>query len=159
MTRSLAAVLPLAVLTLAGCATSGGAAAPVPASPSTSSGPSAVGGWEEPADYSFAVTSSCGERAFLGHYRVVVSGGAVVESQWRDPAGGEWAPVDQLEWVPTLGDMLEEVRVASGDPEAGEVSLESDPADGHPTAISVDHIANAIDDETCYVITDYRPAG
>ena len=30
------------------------------------------------------------------------------------------------------------------------MSLETDPVDGHPTAISVDHIENAIDDESCY---------
>ena len=75
------------------------------------------------------------------------------------PGLGVWAPFDQLESVPTLGDMLEEFREASEDPEAGEVSLETDPRDGHPTAISVDHIEAAIDDESCYVITDYRPAG
>ena len=141
-----------AMVTLVACATPGGPAAP------TSSGTPAAGEWQEPENYSFAVTSSCGERAFIGDYRVVVGGGEVVASEWRDPADGRWTPVDRLEWVPTLGDMLDEVRVASGDPEAGEVLLESDPADGHPTSISVDHIENAIDDETCYVITDYQPA-
>ena len=153
MTRSLAAVLPLAVATLAACATPGGAAAPAASTGSPSSG-----GWQEPAAYSFAVTSSCGERGFLGDYQVIVAGGEVVEAQWRDRTSGAWAPFDQLEAVPTLGDMLEEVREASEDPEAGEVSLETDPVDGHPTAISVDHIENAIDDESCYLITDYQPA-
>jgi hypothetical protein len=144
-------IVPLAVATLAACATPGGAAAPA--------GTTSAGAWTEPADYSFVVTSPCGERGFLGTYQVVVAGGEVVDSQWRDPASGAWAPFDQLESVSTLGDMLEEVRVASEDPEAGEVSLETDPADGHPTSVSVDHIEDAIDDESCYEITDYRPAG
>ena len=156
MPRSLAAVLTLAVATLAACATPGVSVAPAG---TLSAGPSSAGAWQEPADYSFAVTSSCGERGFLGDFEVVVAEGEVVESQWRDPASGAWTPVDQLESVPTLGDMLEEVRVASDDPEAGEVYLESDPVDGHPTAVSVDHIENAIDDESCYVITEYEAAG
>ena len=79
----------------------------------------------------------------------------------RDPGDGRWSPLDagQLESVPTLGDMLAEAEAASDDPEAGEVVVETDPADGHPTSVSVDALADAIDDESCYIVTDYRPGG
>jgi hypothetical protein len=149
MTRSVAAVLLPVALGVAACGTSGGTVA--------SSGMLTAEEWQEPAAYSFAVTSSCGERSFIGDYRVDVAGGEVVASEWRNPEG-QWEPVDQLEWVPTLGDMVDEVHAVAGTPDAGEVTLETDPADGHPTAISVDPLANAIDDEHCYVITDYEPA-
>jgi hypothetical protein len=142
----------LALAGLAACAGPGGAAAPAATS-------SAAGAWQEPGDYSFTVRSSCGERSFLGVHHVVVAGGEVAESEWLDPATGVWTSVDSLESVPTLGDLLAEVEQASGDPEAGEVVLESDPVDGHPTVIRVDHIENAIDDESCYEITEYEPAG
>lgn len=115
-------------------------------------------GWHEPADYSFSVTSSCGERAFVGDYRVDVVGGVVASGQHRDPADGRWKQVEDLASLPTLGDMVDEVAQATDDPDAGDVTLETDPIDGHPTEISVDHLEDAIDDETCYVITDYEPA-
>ena len=148
MARTAATLLPLA-LGLTACGMTGGAVA--------SSGTLTAEEWQEPADYSFAVTSSCGERTFLGDYRVDVVGGEVAASDRRNP-DGEWEPVAQLESVPTLGDLLDEVRETAGTPDAGEVTLERDPADGHPTAISVDQLKNAIDDEQCYVITDYQPA-
>jgi hypothetical protein len=141
-----------AVAVLAACAAPSSAAAP-----SSDPTPSAVG-WQEPADYSFTVTASCGERMFTGDYRVEVAGGDVVASQRHDATDGEWKPVDYLQWVPTLGDMLEEVARATDAPEAGEIVLETDPADGHPTEVRVDPLANAIDDETCYEITAYEPA-
>jgi hypothetical protein len=165
MTRRLAAVLLPGVVALGGCAAAGGAAAPAPSSVGTSVvGTSAAGtspGWVEPHDYSFAVTSSCGERAFLGDYRVTVVRGAIASAAWRDPGDGRWTAVEEalLAEVPSLGEMVADARAASGDPAAGEVLVESDPADGHPTEISVDPIADAIDDEFCYVVTDYRPGG
>jgi hypothetical protein len=33
--------------------------------------------------------------------------------------------------------------------------VEVDPVDGHPTSIRIDPQANAIDDESCYDISDY----
>ena len=157
MTKRRAALLLPAVAVLAACGSAGTpATTPVPAA--ASSATSAGGGWQEPADYSFAVTAWCGERMFTGDYRVEVVGGEVVASQRHDATDGEWKPVDYLQWVPTLGDMLDEVAQATDAPEAGEVTLETDPTDGHPTMVTVDRLANAIDDESCYEITDYQPA-
>lgn len=41
---------------------------------------------------------------------------------------------------------------------AAKVTVEWDPAFGFPTSIQVDSIANAIDDEFGYLVTDFRPA-
>ena len=158
MPRSRVPALLPAFVALTACTAPVSAAAPSSTSSSTPTSIPTAAGWQEPADYSFAVTSWCGERMFTGDYRVEVAGGEVVASQRHDATDGEWKPVDYLQWVPTLGDMLEEVARATDAPEAGEVTLESDPADGHPIVVRVDHLANAIDDETCYEITAYEPA-
>jgi hypothetical protein len=70
----------------------------------------AVPAWDEPADYRFAVSSTCGERAFVGDYRVTVRGGAVARAQWLHPDGQRWVPVEpeHRDDVPTLGDVLDE---------------------------------------------------
>jgi hypothetical protein len=39
-----------------------------------------------------------------------------------------------------------------------DVSLVTDPADGHPLQVDIDWLPEAIDDEECYVISDYAPA-
>ncbi len=149
MTSRRAVALAALAGCLAACASAGGTATPAPTS-------AAAASWEEPADYSFSVLSECGERNFLGEYDVVVRGGAVVEASRRDHTG-RWTavPVEQLPSIPTLGEMLDEVRQTEGDPEAGEVVLETDPADGHPTEVRVDHLEMAIDDESCYTITAF----
>ena len=164
MTRSLAVSLAAVAASMTACASAGGTAAPAPTSSApTAPAPTApaptsaaAAAWEEPADYSFSVVSECGERSFLGEYDVVVRGGAVVEALHRDHTGA-WTevPAQQLASIPTLGEMLDEVRQTEGDPEAGEVVLETDPADGHPTEVRVDHVEMAIDDESCYTITAF----
>ena len=115
--------------------------------------------WDEPADYRFAVTSSCGERAFIGDYRVTVRGGQVAAAETADPDTGKWTPVDPR-WLPdvlTLRDMLDEAREAQ-EQGADTVEVVTDPADGHPVEVRVDRETNAIDDESCYDVTDYEPA-
>ena len=144
----------LLVMVLSGCATR--TVPPVSGEPATA--PEAAE-WDEPADYRFSVTSSCGERAFIGEYRVTVRGGEVAAAETANPDTGEWSPVDP-QWLPavlTLGDMLDEVREAEAQ-RADTVELVTDPADGHPVEVRVDHDVSAIDDESCYDVTDYEPA-
>ena len=157
MDRTAGAVL--VGLTLTGCATAGTGGPGSSQSTSPAPGNSAAGDpWREPDDYRFTVESSCGERSFLGVYRVTVRGGEVVAADLVDDGTVVLTP-HELQWVPTLGDMLAEARSAAADPEAGEVVVRADAADGHPTSVRVDAVEAAIDDESCYEITDYRPGG
>jgi hypothetical protein len=91
-------------------------------------------------------------------YRVSVRGGEVVGADRDGPDGATVAlESEELQWVPTLRDMLDEAHRATGNSEAGEIEVVTDPADGHPTEVSVDHVKAAIDDESCYAITAYEP--
>lgn len=102
--------------------------------------------WTEPADYSFVVDSSCGERSFIGRYAVVVRDGEV--SRVEALAGG-WDGVTP-DQTPTIAEMLASARDA--EPSA-EVEIAMDEA-GVPTWISIDHDLRAIDDEECYLLSD-----
>ena len=162
----------MAAAATSGCATQAGSASPVastsaaessPVSTSAAESPTASwADWEAPSGYRFTVDSSCGYRPFYGVYRVTVRGGEAIAADYDHPLTGATVAVTPEElqsWVPTLDDMLDEARGATGDPEAGSIEVVSDPADGHPTKVSVDHIKSAIDDESCYVVTDYEPGG
>lgn len=109
--------------------------------------------WQEPAAYAFTMQASCGFRVLNGRFRVDVRDGEVVEYARLDAAGGNPNPLENAD-MPTLGDMFD--RVAEAREKLGtDVSLETDPADGHPTSVSIDWIVTAIDDEECYEVTEY----
>lgn len=110
---------------------------------------SEVPDWEAPADYSFTVQSSCGERGFIGTFAVTVAGGQVASVE---PRGDSWAGVTP-EHTPTLSAMLDEARDALS--QGGTVEVAVDDA-GVPTWIFLDPMPDAIDDEACYAISDYR---
>jgi hypothetical protein len=116
--------------------------------------------WEEPEDYRFSVASSCGERAFIGDYRVTVRDGKVASAEVSHPDSGQWNPVEPrwLLAILTLAEMLDEVREAEADG-ADTVEVVTDPADGHPVEVRVDYAVHAIDDESCYDVTEYEPNG
>lgn len=38
---------------------------------------------------------------------------------------------------------------------ASSVEVTSDPVDSHPVNVAIDRIANGIDDESCYRVSDY----
>ena len=59
--------------------------------------------------------------------------------------------------VPTLAMILMEATDARAN-NASIVDVTSDPLDGHPVNVSIDRIANGIDDESCYRVSDYLPA-
>jgi hypothetical protein len=114
-----------------------------------------VGGWLEPANYSFTVESSCGERSLIGRFRVTVEGHRTVAFTGLDESGRRY-PGDAGS-IPTLGGILKEADDATAG-NADSVNVETDPADGHPVSVAIDWRANAIDDEACYRVTDYDPA-
>lgn len=106
-----------------------------------------VGGvpdWEGPADYSFTVQSSCGEQAFIGEYAVTVAAGEVSAAE---PLRHGWAEISPSR-VPTIADMLETARGGGA-----EVWVD---ADGVPRWMDIDPMPDAIDDESCYLITEFE---
>jgi hypothetical protein len=113
------------------------------------------GAWREPARYTFTVESRCGERAFLGKYRITVAGGAVTKAEGLDESARDWVASGPAGGVPTLAGLVKEWSDAFNR-SADVARLESDPADKHPVQITIDPSRNSIDDEACYTITDYR---
>lgn len=134
--RTAVALIGLVVVT--GCA----AQVPVPAAPSSSSVSA-----ELPLDYTYLLASSCGERALLGDYRVVVQDGDVVEVTGLDPDYG-YRP--EPEDVPSLADLLRMAEEAEPDAVVGLVTG----ADGVPVSLSIDHVPNGVDDEECYEVSE-----
>lgn len=134
----------------AGCA----GPAETPAATPASSAPA----WTEPANYRFTFESSCGEQALIGRFRVDVANGVVDRTQGLDEAGKRAVMLRIADLVPTLGQMVADAEQARADG-AHEVAVERDPADGHPVAIRIDQDRNAVDDETCFTISDYTIGG
>jgi hypothetical protein len=93
-----------------------------------------------------------GERDYFGRMRVIVDGGEALEYVALDETAERFsgAPSD----VPTLADLIALVKEARSATEP-EVTLVTDPQDGHPVEIFIDWAPDAMDDEECYVITDY----
>nr|WP_221374720.1 DUF6174 domain-containing protein [Actinoplanes polyasparticus] len=54
--------------------------------------------------------------------------------------------------IPTLAQLVTELNEARRT-RAGVADLETDPAPGHPTRITIDPEPNAVDDESCYAIS------
>ena len=57
-------------------------------------------------------------------------------------------------WSATLGQLLDEANTARRQG-ADDVVVDVDRTDGHPTSIRIDPRRDAIDDESCYDISDY----
>jgi hypothetical protein len=112
--------------------------------------------WTDPASYEYTLDSRCGEQLLHGRMKFTVAGGKVVKAEGLDQAGeGTINAVDgRLDPMPTLNELMShyENARASG---AYIALAEYDPADGHPTKITVDGDRNAIDDELCYTITGF----
>jgi hypothetical protein len=90
----------------------------------------------------------------IGTFTMTVADGKVTKVIRKDGTLPETKP----ENFPTLSDLLDEYSTARQNG-ADVAKLEVDPADGHPTKIDLDPIKNAIDDEACYVISNYTPRG
>jgi Family of unknown function (DUF6174) len=99
-----------------------------------------------PDSYRYVLESSCGERGFLGRYRVVVRDGAVI---WVRNLNDDYPYQPDVAEVPTLAGLVE--KAESVRPEAV-VSLTLDEA-GLPKSLEIDHLPSAIDDEECYEVS------
>ena len=107
-----------------------------------------VPGWAPPGDYSFTVQSWCGEQNFIGEYAVTVREGEVTEVEALRQG---WDEIP-LEAVPGLAEML----TLAGDAEdRGEAEVWVDP-DGVPRWLILDPRPRSVDDENCFLITDYQ---
>jgi hypothetical protein len=141
----LRSVLPgIALLTLgAACANAEPAGAPEPAAT-----------WTAPAKYGFVLDSQCGERALIGRFAVTVVDGKVSRATGLDDSARRALMLRLADLVPTL-EQLEAEAVTARREGAEVAEVERDPADGHPTKITIDPSRNAVDDESCYTIEDY----
>jgi uncharacterized protein DUF6174 len=116
----------------------------------------AANAWTEPAAYTFTLTSSCGERALIGTFRVTVEAHVTVAFVGVDAAGKGYQSDPRT--VPTIGEILREADDAKVR-NASRVEVTRDPLDGRPVEVTIDRLANAIDDESCYRIGDYVAGG
>ena len=113
-------------------------------------------GWTEPAGkYEYTLQSTCGERLVHGRLRLTVEGGEVVEAVGLDEPGKMTVEAAKLEHLPTLKELVDEYELAVRE-KADKAVVEFDKGDGHPTRIDLDIYRNAVDDEACYRISDYR---
>ena len=113
--------------------------------------------WTEPADYGFVVERKCDSGPSLGIYRVAVQDHAVAGVSRID---GKTASGEEEIEVPSLGGLLEVAQTAADD--GGAMTVKTDPADGHPVAISFD-VSDGTDPAaggegaTCFLISEYAP--
>jgi hypothetical protein len=117
--------------------------------------PSPIGSaWTEPTAYRFVLQSSCGEQGLIGRFRIAVRDGRVSDAVGLDEPGQRAVQIRDGGLIPTLGGLLELARTARRDG-ADVVRTTFDPTDGHPTAIELDDSTRSVDDESCFVISDY----
>jgi hypothetical protein len=108
--------------------------------------------WEEPASYSYTLTSTT--QVLGGTFRVKVRDGRVTEAVGVDEDARR--QVRELPGeVPTIGELLTRLEKARSD-KADTAKVEY-AADGHPVRIILDWDKKAIDDEALYVISSYDP--
>ena len=110
--------------------------------------------WTAPAKYGFTLGSQCGERALIGRFQVTVENDKVVRTAGLDDASRRALMLRIADLVPTLSQLEAQAETARRDG-ADVVEIVRDPADAHPTKITIDWERNAIDDEACYTIEDY----
>jgi Family of unknown function (DUF6174) len=144
MARPLLALVASAALTLTGCAVASGGTTPR----------ADDGTWREPGSYAFTLESACGERDLIGTFRLTVLDGMVTAAEGRDEPGRRLVARRMPHLMPTLVGLLNEARQAQRDG-ADVVETQVDPADGHPTKITIDADRDAMDDEACYTISDF----
>ena len=131
---------------LAGCATHGGTR-PVAAASALD--------WRPPDRYEFTLDSSCGFRAFVGKFEVVVADGEVVEADGIDQNARQFLRDQSVDDVRTLSELLQQAADAESD--GADIVEVRTGEDGHPTEITLDWSTEADDDEVCYQVTDYAP--
>ncbi len=113
--------------------------------------------WEEPPRYTYDLMSTCGERALIGRYRITVEDGKVTKAEGLDEPTRRTVADLPRDAIPTLSQLIDELNAARS-AGAATADLETDPATGHPTKITIDPEPHAIDDESCYTISALKPA-
>ena len=94
-----------------------------------------------------------GEQSLIGSFRIVVEDGAVVDVKGLDESGG--VATDVFGDFPSLANPLgyaEEAQASNADL----VEVEFDRDEGYPRRIDIDYSREAIDDESSFVMTDYK---
>ena len=115
------------------------------------SGLDEVGPWTAPADYSFQVTSLCGERAFLGTFDIQVSADEVTSVASLDGRTPDLAKPDAM----TVQDILHEARAGLSDGRTVRLSVDEE---GDPRYVSIgDNLAQS-DSASCYFIHELSSA-
>jgi uncharacterized protein DUF6174 len=131
---------------------------PDAAAPPSFVAPASAPAWTEPPDYTFVADRQCEGGPALGKYRVTVTGREVASVERVD---GETTGEEKVE-VPTLAQLLELAQTAADD--GGTTTVQRDPADGRPVAVSID-VSDGSEPEaggegaTCFTISDYQPRG
>lgn len=152
--RSIALLAALSVC-LAACSDENGSGAePEQAPPATVSSTGDSLEWTEPDDYTYVLESRCGERSLIGTFEVTVNEGAVQDVSALDEDAEAMLEHIGPDPAPTIGELVMRLRTATQDG-ADIVNLEVDSDDGYPSLIEIDHDTNSIDDEACYMITDF----
>ncbi|GGQ53221.1 DUF6174 domain-containing protein [Streptomyces asoensis] len=145
--RSAAAAALLGALA---CAGAGCGSAPS-AGATAAAGPERT--WQEPAAYTYTLTSST--QVLAGTFRVEVRDGKVVGVAGAD-ADSRRQALDPHTEIPTIGKLLETLDRARAEHAH---TAEADYADdGRPLRIVLDRDENSIDDEALYTISSYEPA-
>ncbi|MFE2586170.1 DUF6174 domain-containing protein [Streptomyces sp. NPDC059378] len=113
----------------------------------------AKGTWEEPASYSYTLTSST--QVLAGTFRVKVRNGKVADVVGLDEDSRRQTQ-EVPDEIPTIGELLQTLdKARSEDADTAEADYASD---GHPVRISLDWDKNSIDDEALYTISSYEPS-
>lgn len=110
--------------------------------------------WTEPDDYRYVLESRCGERALIGTFEVTVHEGDVQSISALDEDAEAMLQHVGPDSAPTIGELVSKLEAATQNG-ADRVNLELDSDDGHPSLIEIDYDTNAIDDESCYMITEF----
>ncbi|WP_327318672.1 DUF6174 domain-containing protein [Streptomyces sp. NBC_01235] len=139
-----AALLGALLSTTAGCGSSPSAES------AETDGPKST--WEEPASYSYTLTSST--QVLAGTFRVAVRDGKVTEAVGADEDSRRQAH-DLPGEVPTIGTLLQTLDRARS--EGADTAEAGYAADGRPVRISLDWDKNSIDDEALYTISSFEP--
>ena len=111
----------------------------------TTSGPDEVRLWAAPADYSFQVTSLCGERAFLGTFDIHVSADEVTSVASLDGRTPDLEKSDAM----TLQDIVREARAGLGGGRTVRISVDEE---GDPRYVSLGENLAQSDGASCHFI-------
>ncbi|MET0788693.1 MAG: DUF6174 domain-containing protein [Cellulomonas sp.] len=107
------------------------------------------------ADYTYELTSSCGERNGVGRFIVTVVDGQITQIVGTDTTGimAVEATPDLEEITPTIDELLARIDAAG----AGAKDVTYDATTGVPTWVLFDPDPRATDDESCYGVKNYTP--